>query len=235
VAGLDGAQLFALAQGAGFSSAQARIMAAIALGESGGNPAAVGDEHLVSSTWGPSIGLWQVRSLNAQRGTGQERDGSRLADPSFNARSARTIYTQQGYRAWTVYNTGAYGKHLADVDKSLAGGSKDDDGFGIEDVLWPGGLIPGVKDPLDGLGGQVVDAGKGALGGLDAIGAFAASLGQRGTWVRVLQVVGGSAMVAGGLLLLGRDVVTPVASAAADFVPGARAVKAAAGAAKAAT
>lgn len=228
---MNGAELFALAKGAGFSGAQARIMAAIALGESGGNPAAIGDEQLVNGTWGPSIGLWQIRSLHAHRGTGKERDATRLTDPRANAAAARIIYGQQGYRAWTVYNTGAYGKHLRAVDAALDGKA----GLpGQPNYVPAGGLLkPG--NVVDAVGGGVVDAGKGVLSGLDAVGGFFGALGSQSTWVRVLQVVGGAGLVAGGLVLLGKDVAGPIASAAADVIPQARAVKVAGAAAKAAT
>ncbi len=106
-------RLVALARSVGFG-AQAPTMAAISMGESGGNSNAVGDSSLADAKWGPSIGLTQVRSLKAQLGTGKERDANRLRDPRFNMRSALTIYRQAGnsFSPWTVYNTGAYRKYL---------------------------------------------------------------------------------------------------------------------------
>lgn len=226
---LTAGRLVALAQGAGFSTSQARIMAAVALAESGGNPAAVGDQSLADSTWGPSIGYWQIRSLRAHTGTGKERDATRLTDPAFNARSARIIFGQQGYRAWTVYRTGAYGRHLPLVDQAL--GTK---------LEGDGGAIGGVPDPfdlpgVDNLGDVAGKAGAGVLGGLDAIGSFFGALGQRGTWVRVLQVVGGTGLVVGGLAFLGTDIARPVLNAAADVLPAGKAVKAAGAVTKAAS
>lgn len=227
------AALYNLARGVGFSPDQAKLMAAIALAESGGNTNAVGDQNLVSGTWGPSIGLWQIRSLHAQRGTGKERDGSRLTDPSFNARSARIIYESQGFRAWSVYSSGAWAKHSKAVTDALG---KSDGGAlpGVPDVFD----LPGVNTPrdvVDSIGKGAELAGGGVLGGLDAIGAFFGTLGQRGTWVRVLQVVGGSGLIVGGLAFLGKDVAGAAVKVAADVVPAGRAVKAAGSLAKAAS
>ena len=56
----------------------ATVATAIARAESGLNPNAVGDEDKVDVRWGPSIGLWQIRSLHSHTSTGKPRDASRL-------------------------------------------------------------------------------------------------------------------------------------------------------------
>lgn len=111
------AQLFALARTAGLSATEAVLAAAIALGESGGDPDAIGDKSLVSQKWGPSVGLWQIRSLNAELGTGGTRDQSRLRDPDFNARSMVAIYRAAGskFTPWSVFTSGRYREHLNTV------------------------------------------------------------------------------------------------------------------------
>lgn len=97
----------------GFQSDALVTALAIARAESGWRTDAVGDVGLVNATWGPSIGLWQVRSLRAHSGTGRERDGTRLTDPRFNARAAYTISRGgRDWSAWTVHRTGAYRQHL---------------------------------------------------------------------------------------------------------------------------
>lgn len=219
-------QLFALARGVGFSEDQAVTMAAIALAESGGNTLAVGDVSLANGTWGPSIGLWQIRSLNAQRGTGKERDAAILTDPKSNAQSARIIFGSQGFSAWSVYSSGAYGKHLPAA--RAAKGFTPTTGDKVRDAVLLNGPVDKVGDVVEGAAG-------GVLGGLDAVGAFFGTLGQRGTWVRVLQVVGGAGLVVGGLAFLGKDVAGAAVKVAADVVPAGRAVKAAGAVAKAAS
>ena len=110
---LTPAQVAAYAKQAGFIGNAAVIAVAVAMGESGLNPSAMGDTALANATWGPSIGLWQIRSLNAEKGKGTSRDATRLTDPAFNARSAYAISNGgKNWRPWTVYTTGAYLRHM---------------------------------------------------------------------------------------------------------------------------
>lgn len=106
---LTGAQVYQLAVGAGLSPPAAVIATAIAKAESGWNPDAVGDVNLENGTWGPSVGLWQIRSKKAAQGTGQDRDMTRLTDPIFNAQAMADISGMgTNFSAWTTYTTGAY-------------------------------------------------------------------------------------------------------------------------------
>lgn len=110
---LTAAQVHKLAKDAGLNPTQATIATAIAKGESGWRTDAVGDVSLQDSKWGPSIGLWQIRSLKAESGTGGTRDATRLTDPAFNARSMVAISgAGKNWRPWTVYTSGAYEKYL---------------------------------------------------------------------------------------------------------------------------
>lgn len=126
---LSAQEIYNLAVKAGFSGTQAATATAIALAESGGNTTALGDTTLQTEKWGPSVGLWQIRSLKAESGTGGVRDATRLTDPAFNARSAYSIYQSQGWNAWTVYKTGAYARYANEVggltesstDETIAG------------------------------------------------------------------------------------------------------------------
>ena len=122
MATLTAAQVYAYARGAGFNQSEAVIATAIAKAESGYRTDAVGDTKLANSTWGPSIGLWQVRSLKAQLGTGGTRDASKLTDPAINARSAYAIYKGRGskWTDWSTYNDKAYAANLTEAN-SVAG------------------------------------------------------------------------------------------------------------------
>jgi hypothetical protein len=116
MATLTARQLYDLARTAGLSPTAAVVAAAVALAESGGNTAAVGDVSLQTGTWGPSIGLWQIRSLKADYGTGRARDAARLADPAFNARSMVEISSKgANWRPWSVFTSGKYRQHLDTV------------------------------------------------------------------------------------------------------------------------
>lgn len=235
---LGAVQIYAYARAAGFPDGDiAATMTAIALAESGGRTDAIGDVALENATWGPSVGLWQIRSLKAQYGSNMPRDASRLTDPAFNAHAALSIWGgakkagHNPYGPWSTYTNGAY-RAFMDQANAAKGTTKGGGGIDVGDVVKivvPGaGLIPGV-------GGAVAGAAGGALKGIDAVGHFFAALAEKRTWIRVLQVMGGIGCVAGGLALLGFDTLKPLAGAAVDVVPGGSAVKAAANAAAATT
>lgn len=97
------------------------IAVAIALGESGGDPAIRSKVDKPTETWGVSLGLWQVRPLNAEKGKGGPRDETLLADPVHNARSAYQIYVFAGNRftPWGAFTNGSYKRHLAVATRAV--------------------------------------------------------------------------------------------------------------------
>lgn len=98
---------------AGFHGSALVTMVAIQGAESGYNPNAMGDIGLEDSTWGPSVGISQIRSLKHETGTGQWRDANRLTDPAFNARAAFAISLGgTSFAAWSTYTNGKYRSHL---------------------------------------------------------------------------------------------------------------------------
>jgi len=113
-------EVYRLARTAGLGDAEAIIATAIAWGESGLDPGAVGDEDLEDETWGPSCGLWQIRSLRAHTGTGRERDRERLLEPEFNARAMFAI-SRKGtdWSPWSVFKNGSYRQHLEAVAEAV--------------------------------------------------------------------------------------------------------------------
>lgn len=230
---LTTAQIAGYASRAGFKGDALTKAVAIALAESGGRSDARGDVALQDSTWGPSLGLWQVRSLRAQTGTGRERDATRLTDPAFNAAAAWSISNHgKNFGPWTTYTNGAYLANMGKAAKAAGEPSTWDRvaGAGTGLIFGVGGAVAGAvtgkTNPVDSVGGVVTDAAGGVMGGLDAVGGFFGALGQRGTWVRVLQVVGGAGLVVAGVVIVGRGVVQDVAVAA---IPGGNVIKAAAG------
>lgn len=115
-------QVHDLALKVGFTEENAKIASAIALCEAPytinhvphSNFGAIGDQNLANETWGYSYGGFQIRSLRAQKGTGQYRDEEFLPDPLFNLKSARKIKLEQGWTAWTTYQNGQYKAFLPD-------------------------------------------------------------------------------------------------------------------------
>ena len=113
---LDAGQVARISHDAGFSGEALVVAVAIAKGESGFRTDAVGDTGITDETWGPSIGLYQVRSLHAERGTGGERDELANLDPGHNAASAFSISNGgRNFRPWSVFTAGIFQRHLEAV------------------------------------------------------------------------------------------------------------------------
>lgn len=117
------AQVYALARSTGLSQQQAITATAIAAAESGLDPAKVGDLHLVTATWGPSVSLWQVRTLKAETGTGRSRDIQLVSQPGPNARAMFEI-SRGGtdWSPWSAYNDRKHLPFMA-AATAAAGGS----------------------------------------------------------------------------------------------------------------
>jgi len=102
----------------GFHDKALRTAYAISIAESGGRSNAVGDVGLQDSKWGPSIGLFQIRSLKHWKEYNDPyRDASRLPDPSYNAQAAWAKSSRgRSFKAWSTYTSGSFLKHLSEAD-----------------------------------------------------------------------------------------------------------------------
>lgn len=183
MATLTMSQAYAYARQAGFDPAAAVIVAAIAAGESGLRTDAIGDTKLTDGTWGPSVGLMQVRTLKADTGTGRTRDITKLRDPLQNMVAAYEISGHgRDFTPWTVYTSGRYRQFLGQAQ----GAAKDTP------------VIPGATVVPAGL--STGDELAGGVQGLVVLG-VAVVLG-------VVLVVAGAARAVGGsvtgLLPVGR-------------------------------
>ncbi len=103
----------------GFTPEQAKIMAAIAMAESGGVARAlndVGDDN--------SFGLWQINMIDVpDYKLGEERraklklkTNDELYNPATNVRAAKMIFDEQGFEAWGAYTNGDYKDFLTKTD-----------------------------------------------------------------------------------------------------------------------
>lgn len=102
-------------QNAGFNKDGIQMMLAISQGESGINLNALGDEQLANSKWGNSRGPWQIRSLNAEKGTGKCRDEMALISNGwdFHAKCAFEISGHgTNYKPWTIFLNRSYVQFL---------------------------------------------------------------------------------------------------------------------------
>jgi hypothetical protein len=104
----------------GFRGKSLQTAFAVALAESGGRAGARGDVDIQNKTYGPSLGLFQIRSYKDPKkwgDAGQWRDGKRLTDPSFNVKAAWNISNQgQNWKAWSAYKNGSFSQFLDDAE-----------------------------------------------------------------------------------------------------------------------
>ncbi|MFJ3812581.1 transglycosylase SLT domain-containing protein [Streptomyces sp. NPDC090073] len=196
------------------------VWAAVAMAESSGRT------DVVNSIG--CVGLWQINQP-AHVGSHPTWTVSWLSNPINNARAAAVIYHQQGWDAWEAYTGpsghGSSGPWRAYYQKN----SK----HAAESASWWGDFWNGFKDGFDtGPGPEdLVDGGTGndpdVMGGLgdvakgigtiaEAVAKTAVWLGNSKNWVRIGYVAGGGVLVALGLTIVARPVLsgTPAARAA---------------------
>jgi Lysozyme like domain len=93
----------------GCDASSAATATAIAMAESGGSPAAQGDIGLMTDVWDWSAGLWQIRGLRDERGTGGLRDSIANQDAEKNASAMYVISSGcTEWTPWSTYNSGVY-------------------------------------------------------------------------------------------------------------------------------
>jgi NlpC/P60 family/Lysozyme like domain len=128
--GTDSSTLEQLWVRAGGSPHVAKVMAAIALAESGGRVNAKGGPN-TNGTY--DYGLWQINSSHGYNVR------ELLSSPSYNAEAAVAVYRSQGLTAWSTFTSGAYKPFLANAataaplsrpPRPAAGGSPDADSGG---------------------------------------------------------------------------------------------------------
>lgn len=178
-----------------------KIMAAIAMAESGGNTRA---HNPNAGTGDNSYGLWQINMLGAM-GPARRREfgisrNEDLFDPFINARAAKKIQASQGLGAWSVYSSGAYRKFL--------GTSVKDEGIeNVADEEDPCELLKGTptyKYCTDGgkPGEDIPDPLDVASGFADALKKTADFLVNPRSYLRIAYGLGGGILILGGLFLM---------------------------------
>ena len=135
-------QIWADLRAAGFNPAQATIMTAVALAESAGNDTSLGDVGIENNTWGPSYGLYQVRTLKADTGRGTDRDVNWLAASDTNQARAAWDISRHGadFSPWTTYTRGTYLQFMGQAQQAAG-------------VATPTGADSGTSGTGSGLGG----------------------------------------------------------------------------------
>lgn len=98
---------------AGFTGADLEVALGVAYAESEGFTDAVGDTTLINDKWGPSIGLFQIRSLRHPEQyppPDNKRYADKLRDAQYNAAVAYAIVKKYGWKQWSTFNSGSYQK-----------------------------------------------------------------------------------------------------------------------------
>jgi hypothetical protein len=114
-------QLANVLEHAGFTGSSLVTAIATALAESSGRTEALGDLSLRDATWGPSVGIMQIRSLNAQRGTGGIRDELANLDPNVNAAHAYVISGGgKNFGPWSTFTNGAFRQYITRAQAAAA-------------------------------------------------------------------------------------------------------------------
>jgi hypothetical protein len=101
----------AVAKQAGFDGNDLVIAVAVAIGESGGRPRAMGPKN---SNGSQDFGLWQINYPAHAALFDQPGGSTSWIDPRKNAQWARTVWSGRGgsWAPWTVYNSGNYRLHM---------------------------------------------------------------------------------------------------------------------------
>jgi Lysozyme like domain len=235
VANLNGAQLETLWVKSGGDAKLAPVMAAIALAESNGNPAALNNNPKSGDF---SVGLWQINYFGNLSGprTARYGDWQKQLDPYSNTRAAVDLAQGgKGLGNWSTYTSGAYAKYLSQVPNGKSvnpaipvRGYQGKYLFGIA-VGDPVLSYPGVLAAATG-GGAAAGEGAGvAAGAAGTVATVAAATGAAGIvaalmngalWLQIVQVIGGAILLGMGLFLLMRQIglavpTTPLAALAA--------------------
>lgn len=171
------AQVYQAALAAGFDPASATVLTAIAGAESGFDDTALGDQGLQTTTWGPSYGLFQIRTLKSATGGGGDRDISRLASSDVEQAKAAYRISQGGkdFTPWTTFTSGTYQQFLpAGSSSTSSAAGAGDGGEGPYPMLGPAWLpwnwAIRVVNKETGQVGSVISKATGlALGGARAI------------------------------------------------------------------
>lgn len=222
----SGNEVVSAAIGAGFSGDALLTIVAIGHRESGWDAQAQGDIGIQDGEWGPSVGVWQIRTLKGQDHTGGDRDIYALIPGAVPGQpgSGRGDLARQAAAAWTISSAGSNFqpwstfKGLPDADRQAAQDALN--GMSPTDIA---NAQKGKTTHLAGSGGggiagdlaDAIDKGLGAVLGYD--GTFTEWAGM--VAIRTAEVIGGGLILAAGIIAF-MDVMLSARGASAPGAPG---------------
>jgi hypothetical protein len=178
-------EIYSLAKAAGLNDSRAKVAAAIAMAESGGDPNAHNSKPPDNS-----YGLWQVNMIGtlgpARRKSLHLSSNDDLFNPATNAKAMKSISSAGGnFNPWSTYTSGAYRKYLTN--------DVTDEGSGH----WYSG-IPIVGGAID----SAEASARAAAEGIGYVEKTAAWLSNAENWIRIAYVAGGATIVVVGLVMI---------------------------------
>lgn len=234
----SGPNAAAAAAAAGFSGEALRTIVAIGFRESGWEPEAQGDVAIQTPVWGPSCGVWQIRTYKSETGTGGDRDihalipgatpgvsGTGRGDLARQAAAAYAISAQgSNFLPWSTFK-GLSSEALAQADAALAGmgsasssrSSSSSGGTPAQTTDIAGDVLSTLADAMDQALGAFVGAPDGET--------FSEWLLEH--VIRTLEVIGGALILGAGLMVLLNVLGTPAGALPGESVAarGGRAAK----------
>lgn len=214
-----------LAYDAGLRSPTALIDAvAIATAESGRDPRKVGDLGLQDSKWGPSVGLWQIRSLKSEKGKGTTRDADKLTDPAHNAKAMVEISGNgKNWDPWSVTHVSdpaGFLRYQAAIGPATSAVSIALETKGAQKAVEdPAGAAGSLLDPVEELAGTISDIAQTPV-------RVANWLTEPGSWVRIAYfVAGGLLLVLGVAKVVQGPMTAQAAKVVTNVVPAGKALK----------
>jgi len=215
---LNSNQLYWLARYAGLVDSRARIAAAIALAESGGNS----DAHNGNAATGDdSYGLWQINMIGAMGPARRVEFGiasnDALLNPATNARAmARMSGGGLNFTPWTTYTRGTYLQYLGSINTS------GDMKTALKSIL---AAQTGLVATPSGLAIPGIPAGQNPLGGLSGVTNLVTKTGKALTWLstpanwwRIAGITAGAILIIISLVNLLQPALKAGASVAAPIV-----------------
>lgn len=177
--------IYQLAKSAGLGDSQAKMAAAIAMVESGGDPNA----HNAKPP-DDSYGLWQINMLGSMGPARRKQlgisDNSQLYDPQINAKAMVLISSNGGnFHPWSTYTSGAAQRYMDTHLIQTTGTDPNKPGGGS----WVDKILPGSP----------VSTAETFAQGFNKVGAWVSN---SENWVRVGYVAGGAVIIIVGLAMV---------------------------------
>jgi hypothetical protein len=209
---LSQSEIYSLAKSVGLSDSRAKVAAAIAMAESGGDPNAHN-----SKPPDDSYGLWQINMLGAmgpnRRAHLGLKDNAELHNPQINAKAMKWISQDGGnFSPWSTYTNGSYLKFL---NNPVTDETKDPNwiqkiskwaGLPFAPLIDPESPVAGGLSTADSIGDAVQVLGKASLW-----------MSNPENWLRVGYVVGGAVLGIAGVVMVLQS--TQIGRAVSNVVP----------------